>query len=132
MPQAYAELLRVRDLLEKRFRDMQDIEFTIEDGKLYLLQTRNGKRTGFAAVRIATDMVDEGLITDEGGGRARRAGAARAAPRAGLPDAKEKADGGQGRTRSSARACPPVPAPPAGASRSRASAPSRWRRRASR
>ncbi len=62
MPKAYDELLRVRDLLEKRFRDMQDLEFTIEEDKLYLLQTRNGKRTGFAAVRIATDMVDEGLI----------------------------------------------------------------------
>jgi len=65
MPQAYAELLRVRERLEKRFRDMQDLEFTIEEGKLYLLQTRNGKRTGFAAVRIATDMVDEGLIDAE-------------------------------------------------------------------
>jgi pyruvate,orthophosphate dikinase len=65
MPKAYAELLRVRDVLEKRFRDMQDIEFTIEDGTLYLLQTRNGKRTGFAAVRVATDMVDEGLISEE-------------------------------------------------------------------
>jgi pyruvate, orthophosphate dikinase len=64
MPQAYGELLRVRELLEKRFRDMQDIEFTIEDRKLYLLQTRNGKRTGFAAVRIATEMVDEGLISE--------------------------------------------------------------------
>ena len=65
MPEAYAELQRVRERLEKRFRDMQDLEFTIEEGKLYLLQTRNGKRTGFAAVRIATDMVDEGLIDDE-------------------------------------------------------------------
>jgi pyruvate, orthophosphate dikinase len=64
MPQAYAELLRVRDLLEKSFRDMQDLEFTIEDEKLYLLQTRNGKRTGFAAVRVATDMVAEGLISE--------------------------------------------------------------------
>ena len=62
MPEAYEELLRVRDRLEERFRDMQDLEFTIEDKKLYLLQTRNGKRTGFAAVRVATDMVDEGLI----------------------------------------------------------------------
>ena len=62
MPKAYEDLLRVRDVLEKRFRDMQDLEFTIEDDKLFLLQTRNGKRTGFAAVRIATDMVDEGLI----------------------------------------------------------------------
>ena len=65
MPQAYAELLRVRDLLEKAFRDMQDLEFTIEDKKLYLLQTRNGKRTGFAAVRIATEMVQEGLIDED-------------------------------------------------------------------
>src|SRR5712692_4805652 len=63
MPEAYAELVRIKDTLEKRFRDMQDLEFTIEDRKLYLLQTRNGKRTGFAAVRIATDMVDEGLIS---------------------------------------------------------------------
>ena len=62
MPRAHEELLRIRELLEKRFRDMQDLEFTIEEGKLYLLQTRNGKRTGFAAVRVATDMVDEGLI----------------------------------------------------------------------
>ncbi len=62
MPKAYAELLQIRDRLEKRFRDMQDLEFTIEEDRLYLLQTRNGKRTGFAAVRIATDMVDEGLI----------------------------------------------------------------------
>jgi len=65
MPRAYGELLRVRDLLEKSFRDMQDLEFTIEDGKLYLLQTRNGKRTGFAAVRIATEMVSEGLIGEK-------------------------------------------------------------------
>ena len=65
MPQAYAELLRVRDLLEKSFRDMQDLEFTIEEKKLYLLQTRNGKRTGFAAVKIATDMVEERLISKE-------------------------------------------------------------------
>jgi pyruvate,orthophosphate dikinase len=64
MPEAYAGLLRVRDLLEKRFRDMQDLEFTIEEKKLYVLQTRNGKRTGFAAVRIATDMVAEGRITE--------------------------------------------------------------------
>ncbi|MFN2386158.1 MAG: pyruvate, phosphate dikinase [Thermoanaerobaculia bacterium] len=65
MPQAYGELLRVRDLLESSFLDMQDLEFTIEAGKLYLLQTRNGKRTGFAAVRIATEMVAEGLISEK-------------------------------------------------------------------
>ena len=46
MPEAYAELVRVRERLEKHFRDMQDLEFTIQDGKLYMLQTRNGKRTG--------------------------------------------------------------------------------------
>ncbi len=65
MPEAFAELLRLRDVLEMRYRDMQDLEFTIEDRKLYLLQTRSGKRTGFAAVRIATEMVDEGLISEE-------------------------------------------------------------------
>src|ERR1700756_1005802 len=65
MPRAHKELLQVRSLLEKHFRDMQDLEFTVEDNKLYILQTRNGKRTGFAAVRIATDMVAEKLITKE-------------------------------------------------------------------
>jgi pyruvate, orthophosphate dikinase len=65
MPAAHKELLKVRSLLENHFRDMQDLEFTVEDNKLYILQTRNGKRTGFAAVRIATDMVAEKLITKE-------------------------------------------------------------------
>jgi pyruvate,orthophosphate dikinase len=65
MPEAHRQLLLVQDALEKRFRDMQDLEFTVEDRKLYLLQTRNGKRTGFAAVRIATDMVAEGLISEK-------------------------------------------------------------------
>jgi len=63
MPEAYAELVRVQDRLEKHFRDMQDMEFTVQAGKLYLLQTRNGKRTGRAGVRIAVEMVREGLIT---------------------------------------------------------------------
>jgi pyruvate, orthophosphate dikinase len=63
-PGAYAELMRVQDKLETTFRDMQDLEFTIERGRLYLLQTRNGKRTVGAAVRIARDMVKEGLITE--------------------------------------------------------------------
>ena len=62
MPQAYASLVDVYKKLESHYRDMQDIEFTIQSGKLYLLQTRTGKRTGFAAVKIACDMVDEGLI----------------------------------------------------------------------
>jgi pyruvate,orthophosphate dikinase len=62
MPPAHAELELVRKKLEAHFRDMQDFEFTIENGKLYMLQTRNGKRTGMAAVRIACEMVDEKLI----------------------------------------------------------------------
>jgi pyruvate,orthophosphate dikinase len=62
LPEAYAELRATEERLEKHFSDMQDIEFTVERGRLYLLQTRTGKRTAAAAVRIATDMVDEGLI----------------------------------------------------------------------
>ncbi len=62
MPKVYAQLEDVYKKLEGHYRDMQDIEFTIESGKLYLLQTRTGKRTGFAAVKIACDMVDEKLI----------------------------------------------------------------------
>jgi pyruvate,orthophosphate dikinase len=65
MPAAYKELLKVRSILEEHFRDMQDLEFTVEENELYILQTRNGKRTGFAAVRIATDMVEEKLIKKE-------------------------------------------------------------------
>ena len=65
MPGVYRQLVEVRELLERHYRDMQDIEFTIEEGKLYLLQTRTGKRTGFAAVRIAVEMVEEGLITEK-------------------------------------------------------------------
>lgn len=65
IPEAYHELLRVREILERHYREMQDFEFTIENGKLWMLQTRTGKRTGFAAVRIAVDMVEEGLIGKE-------------------------------------------------------------------
>ncbi|HEY81806.1 MAG TPA: pyruvate, phosphate dikinase [Dehalococcoidia bacterium] len=65
MPEVYAELERVADILERHFRDMQDVEFTVEDGKLYVLQTRSGKRSGRAAVRIAIDMVKEGIISPE-------------------------------------------------------------------
>ena len=64
-PEVYQELLKVRDILEKHYRDMQDIEFTIENGRLWMLQTRTGKRTARAAVKIAVDMVKEGLITKE-------------------------------------------------------------------
>jgi pyruvate,orthophosphate dikinase len=62
MPETYAELARVFDLLETHYRDMQDIEFTVERGKLWMLQTRSGKRTAKAALRIAVDMASEGLI----------------------------------------------------------------------
>lgn len=62
MPSVYNELLRYKDILERRYRDMQDIEFTVQENKLYMLQTRNGKRTAKAALKIATDMVEEGLI----------------------------------------------------------------------
>ena len=65
MPIVYEQLRSITGKLEKHYRDMQDFEFTIQDGKLYMLQTRNGKRTGLAAVRIAIDMVREGLITQE-------------------------------------------------------------------
>ena len=65
MPAAHTALMKVRALLEKHFKDMQDLEFTVEDNRLYILQTRNGKRTGLAAVRIAVEMVEERLITKE-------------------------------------------------------------------
>jgi pyruvate, orthophosphate dikinase len=64
LPGAYAELLATQERLERHYRDMQDLEFTVERGTLYLLQTRGGKRTAAAAVRIAADMVDEGLISE--------------------------------------------------------------------
>ncbi len=65
MPVAHAALMKVRALLEMHFKDMQDLEFTVEDNRLYILQTRNGKRTGLAAVRIAVEMVAERLISKE-------------------------------------------------------------------
>ncbi|UJG39943.1 MAG: pyruvate, phosphate dikinase [Candidatus Heimdallarchaeum aukensis] len=65
MPEVYNQLIELAQLLENRYRDMQDMEFTIQQGKLYLLQTRNGKRTGIAAGKIAYDLVQEGLITKE-------------------------------------------------------------------
>ena len=62
MPEVFAELMDVRSVLEKHYRDMQDVEFTVQRGKLYMLQTRGGKRTANAAIRIAVEMVGEGLI----------------------------------------------------------------------
>lgn len=64
MPEVYGELYGIVKQLERHYSDMQDIEFTIEDGKLYMLQTRTGKRTGFAAVRMAVEMLEEGLIDE--------------------------------------------------------------------
>ncbi|MFA5196936.1 MAG: pyruvate, phosphate dikinase [Patescibacteria group bacterium] len=65
MPQTYKELNDIRLKLEKHFKDMQDMEFTIQEGKLYMLQTRNGKRTAAAALKVAVDMVKEGLINEK-------------------------------------------------------------------
>ncbi|MDN4630736.1 pyruvate, phosphate dikinase [Sphingomonas sp. PsM26] len=65
MPEVYGELAKVFDLLETHYRDMQDIEFTVQQGKLWMLQTRSGKRTAKAALKIAVDMANEGLITRE-------------------------------------------------------------------
>src|SRR5207237_4474326 len=65
LPQAFKELTRIYGLLERHYRDMQDLEFTVERGKLWMLQTRSGKRTAKAALRIAVELADEGLITRE-------------------------------------------------------------------
>ena len=65
MPECYNEFERICSILENHYKDMQDMEFTIEDGKLYMLQTRNGKRTATAALKIAVDMVEEGMISKE-------------------------------------------------------------------
>ena len=65
MPDIYKQFVETADKLEKHYRDMQDIEFTIEKGKLFLLQTRNGKRTAKSAINVAVDLVNEGLITKE-------------------------------------------------------------------
>ena len=91
-------------MLEKHYRDIQDFEFTIQDGKLYMLQTRNGKRTGPAAVRIAVEMVGEGLIK-EGSDPARRSAAARSTA---APGARSEV--ARRRSRSSPPACRRRPA----------------------
>ena len=65
MPECYKEFMELATKLENHYRDMQDMEFTIQEGKLYFLQTRNGKRTAHAAINIACDLVDEGMITEE-------------------------------------------------------------------
>lgn len=65
MPEVYVQLLEIRKKLEDHYKDMQDIEFTVQEGKLYMLQTRNGKRTGLAAVKIAVELVKEKLLTEQ-------------------------------------------------------------------
>ncbi len=65
MPEVYEQFKTIANRLENHYRDMQDMEFTIENGKLYMLQTRNGKRTAAAALKIAVDLVDEGMISEE-------------------------------------------------------------------
>ncbi len=65
MPEVYAEFAAIADRLERHYRDVQDLEFTVEHGKLYMLQTRSAKRTAAAAVKIAVDMQGEGLISKE-------------------------------------------------------------------
>ena len=81
MPKAFAELKAIGERLEQHYRDMQDVEFTVQEGKLFMLQTRSGKRTAEAALKAAVDMVGEGLIDQDIGrqpGRSRGAGPAAA------------------------------------------------------
>ena len=84
LPSAYAELVAVREKLEQHYADMQDIEFTVQQNKLYMLQTRNGKRTAAASLRIAVEMAQAGLIDRSRGGQARQPRVARPAA---APDA---------------------------------------------
>src|SRR6185295_13060054 len=65
MPEAYQQLREITTRLERHYKDVQDFEFTIQDGRLFMLQTRSGKRTGLAAVVIATDLVEEKLVTPQ-------------------------------------------------------------------
>ena len=77
MPKAYTQIKGIRNKLEAHFRDMQDLEFTIQDGRVWMLQTRNGKRNGPAAVRMAVEMYKKKMISADGSSLARDAGAAR-------------------------------------------------------
>ena len=107
MPAVYDEFQRIGQQLEQHYRNVQDLEFTIERGRLYMLQTRDAKRTAAAAVKIAVDMVDEGMITQGGGGRPDRAGPGRPAPARHLRPGRA-----QGREADRQRASTPRPAPP--------------------
>ena len=127
-PPAYAELLEVRKTLERELRDMQDFEFTVEKGRLYMLQTRNGKRTGLAAIRIAVDMVEEGLITADEALMRVEPEAAQPAPAADLLAGRACAPRWTSSV-SSPRASPPAPAPPPARSSSTRPTPRRGRMR---
>ena len=89
LPEAFKELMRIHDTLERHYRDMQDLEFTVEQGKLWMLQTRTGKRTARAALKIAVELADEKLITQGRGGDADRASVARSVA---APDHRPKAE----------------------------------------
>ena len=126
MPKAYHELERIRQTLERHFKDVQDFEFTIEDGVVYMLQTRNGKRTAMAALKFSIDMQKEKLIDWKTAVMRNPGRPARTAARAGVRPRR-----GQG-ARSSPPACPPVPARRPARSISTPTAPSRRPTRASR
>ena len=106
MPKVYEQLMDIRKKLESHYKEMQDIEFTVQDGTLYMLQTRTGKRTGSAAVRIAVEMVKEGLIDQND--RARSESARTASTICSCPSSTPRR-----RARSSPRASPPARARPA-------------------
>ena len=101
MPAAYTQLREITTRLEKHYKDIQDFEFTIQDNTLYMLQTRNGKRTGLAAVHIAVDMVEEGILTKQEAVARGRAAVARPAP---APDLRPQ--GAREGARWRPRACP--------------------------
>ena len=92
MPKAYKQLREITTRLEKHYKDVQDFEFTIQDERLFMLQTRSGKRTGYAAVVIATDLVAEKLITPKEADPAGRSGVAQPAARAGLRSGRVEED----------------------------------------
>ena len=103
-PDVYAQFVAIAHQLETHYRDMQDLEFTVERGTLYMLQTRSGKRSAEAAVRIALDLVHEGLIDKRRSGAARRRGVARpAVPRADRPAREVHASPAKASTRRPAR-----------------------------
>ena len=134
MPAVYEQFQDIAHNLENHYRDMQDMEFTIENGKLYMLQTRNGKRTAAAALKIAVDLVDEGMISEEEAVFARGAQAAR---QPAAPDVRHQgAEGRQAhwlwpcrlpRALPAARWCSPLRTPPSGPRRATRSSSCAWR-----